>query len=204
MEQSRNLGLKPLLGGARGFTLIEILIAISLMAVLTLMCWRGLESVIRGRDRILNTGDAMLRHFVQEGYCAGKLLHNIPTMVLLNTSLSGYPDLNVSGYTAFPNPQGSQQVSEIRSAAAYFTRIAGSHSWKFGSDLRWYIDNRGRNDRLSINFAGNYTRGPLDNSPAQPIGGIGEAEPSLRRRLLLDRHAIGGEKAGEDAGGHLG
>jgi general secretion pathway protein J len=42
-----------------GFTLIEILIAISLMAVLTLMCWRGLESVIRGRDRILATGESM-------------------------------------------------------------------------------------------------------------------------------------------------
>lgn len=44
---------------ADGFTLIEILIAISLMAVLTLMCWRGLESVIRGRERILSTGDSM-------------------------------------------------------------------------------------------------------------------------------------------------
>jgi general secretion pathway protein J len=42
-----------------GFTLIEILIAISLMAVLTLMCWRGLESVIRGRERILSTGESM-------------------------------------------------------------------------------------------------------------------------------------------------
>ncbi len=42
-----------------GFTLIEILIAISLMAVLTLMCWRGLESVIRGRERILATGESM-------------------------------------------------------------------------------------------------------------------------------------------------
>jgi general secretion pathway protein J len=42
-----------------GFTLVEILIAISLMAVLTLMCWRGLESVLRGRDRILSTGEAM-------------------------------------------------------------------------------------------------------------------------------------------------
>jgi general secretion pathway protein J len=46
-------------GNETGFTLIEILIAISLMAVLTLMCWRGLESVIRGRDRILATGESM-------------------------------------------------------------------------------------------------------------------------------------------------
>lgn len=42
-----------------------------------------------------NTGDAMLRHFVQEGYCAGKLLHNIPTMVLLNATLPGTPGMEV-------------------------------------------------------------------------------------------------------------
>jgi general secretion pathway protein J len=50
---------RPRFTASRGFTLIEILIAISLMAVLTLMCWRGLESVIRGRDRIMATGEAM-------------------------------------------------------------------------------------------------------------------------------------------------
>ena len=44
-----------------------------------------------------------------------------------NTRLSGYPDLNVSRYTAFPNPQGSQQVSEIRSARQF----AGA------ADRRW-------------------------------------------------------------------
>jgi general secretion pathway protein J len=55
------LATTPRLRAARvaGFTLIEILIAISLMAVLTLMCWRGLDSVIRGRDRILATGESM-------------------------------------------------------------------------------------------------------------------------------------------------
>ena len=46
-------------GYGNGFTLIEVLVAISLMAVLSLMCWRGLDSVIRGRDRILATGDQM-------------------------------------------------------------------------------------------------------------------------------------------------
>ena len=37
---------------SKGFTLLELLIAVSLMAVLSLMCWRGLQSVIDGRDRI--------------------------------------------------------------------------------------------------------------------------------------------------------
>ncbi|MCM2491604.1 PulJ/GspJ family protein [Burkholderia glumae] len=36
----------------RGFTLIEMLIAITILAVLALLSWRGLDQVIRGRDRI--------------------------------------------------------------------------------------------------------------------------------------------------------
>ncbi len=36
-----------------------------------------------------NNGDAMLRHFVQEGYCNSRLFQNIPTIVLLNTTLPG-------------------------------------------------------------------------------------------------------------------
>lgn len=44
---------------AAGFTLVEVLIAISLMAVLAVMCWRGLEAVVSGRDRILQGGEQM-------------------------------------------------------------------------------------------------------------------------------------------------
>lgn len=35
-----------------GFTLLELLIAVFLMAVLSILCWRGLQSVLDGRDRI--------------------------------------------------------------------------------------------------------------------------------------------------------
>jgi general secretion pathway protein J len=35
---------------ARGFTLIEMLVAIALLAVIALLSWRGLDSTIRGRD----------------------------------------------------------------------------------------------------------------------------------------------------------
>ncbi len=36
----------------RGFTLIEMLIAITIMAVLALLSWRGLDQVIRGRNHV--------------------------------------------------------------------------------------------------------------------------------------------------------
>lgn len=42
-----------------------------------------------------NDGDAMLRHFVQEGYCTGRVLHQIPTIVLLNTSLPGTSGMDI-------------------------------------------------------------------------------------------------------------
>ncbi|RQR64741.1 prepilin-type N-terminal cleavage/methylation domain-containing protein [Burkholderia sp. Bp9125] len=37
---------------ARGFTLIEMLVAIALLAVIALLSWRGLDATIRGRDGI--------------------------------------------------------------------------------------------------------------------------------------------------------
>jgi general secretion pathway protein J len=40
-----------------GFTLIELLIAISLMAVISIMCWRGLDGVLRSRDWLVGQSD---------------------------------------------------------------------------------------------------------------------------------------------------
>jgi general secretion pathway protein J len=39
-------------GRAAGFTLIEVLVAISLLAILAVMAWRGLDQVVAQRDRI--------------------------------------------------------------------------------------------------------------------------------------------------------
>ena len=45
--------------GAGGFTLIELLIAISLMAVLAVLGWRGLDSVLSSRERIVAVSDSL-------------------------------------------------------------------------------------------------------------------------------------------------
>jgi general secretion pathway protein J len=42
---------------ARGFTLLELLIAVSLLSVLAVLSWRGMESVLRGRDAIVERSD---------------------------------------------------------------------------------------------------------------------------------------------------
>jgi len=43
----------------RGFTLIELLIATSLLAVLALLAWRGLDSVLNSRQRIVEASDEL-------------------------------------------------------------------------------------------------------------------------------------------------
>ncbi len=45
--------------GHKGFTLIELLIAVSLMAVLAVLGWRGLDSVLSSRERIVAVSDSL-------------------------------------------------------------------------------------------------------------------------------------------------
>ena len=44
---------------AAGFTLLELLIAIALLGVLAVLCWRGLESVLASRDRLTREGEVL-------------------------------------------------------------------------------------------------------------------------------------------------
>ncbi len=44
---------------ARGFTLIELLVACALMAVLALLSWRGLDSIIQTRERLVIASDEL-------------------------------------------------------------------------------------------------------------------------------------------------
>jgi len=44
---------------SRGFTLLELLVAIALMGVLAVLCWRGLDSVLTSRDRITANANEM-------------------------------------------------------------------------------------------------------------------------------------------------
>jgi len=48
---------KHLSAGSRGFTLIEVLVAISVMALMTLMAWRGLDGMLRTQSSLQSRSD---------------------------------------------------------------------------------------------------------------------------------------------------
>ncbi len=43
----------------RGFTLLELLVAVALLSVLAVLTWRGMDSVLSGRDRIVAASDEL-------------------------------------------------------------------------------------------------------------------------------------------------
>lgn len=44
---------------ARGFTLLELLLAVALLSILAVLSWRGMDSVLRGRDHIVGNSDEL-------------------------------------------------------------------------------------------------------------------------------------------------
>jgi hypothetical protein len=85
-----------------------------------------------------------------------------------------FPNVQVDGnvYTALSNNGGTRGATNYHTASATVTRISGAHSMRFGAEYRLE-----RETAFNFGFAapqlvfGNvYTRGPLDNSPAAPIG----------------------------------
>lgn len=45
--------------GSRGFTLLELLVAVALLSVLAVLSWRAMDSVLRSRDRIVQSSDEL-------------------------------------------------------------------------------------------------------------------------------------------------
>lgn len=78
-----------------------------------------------------------------------------------------------SSLSGWEDPGDGVNSSLTHSAMASITRIKGSHTLRFGPEYRVY---RSFNNRRPIgvspdlSFTNTYTRGPLDNSPAAPIG----------------------------------
>jgi general secretion pathway protein J len=56
MQRPPSLPVRP-----RGFTLVEVLVALTIMAVLAMMAWQGIDGLIRAREGAQRAGEAALR-----------------------------------------------------------------------------------------------------------------------------------------------
>jgi len=90
----------------------------------------------------------------------------------IDPSVRRFPVISIDGYSGTYNGW-LWRPTETHGALAAFDKMHGTHNLKFGFEDRIYRENQYNNDNVStgsFSFGTTYTRGPLDNSPAAPIG----------------------------------
>jgi len=83
-----------------------------------------------------------------------------------------FPIISVDGYAQLGNGGGSTIKTAYHTMSAVLTKMAAAHSVKTGAEFRLMREtgiNYG-NVAPQFNFSSTYTKGPLDSSPAAPIG----------------------------------
>lgn len=81
MTPQRPARVTPSMRRVAGFTLIELLVALGLMAVVSLLGWRGLDTVLRSRDGIVEQSDAMRALSIAFGQLEDDLRRSWPVRV---------------------------------------------------------------------------------------------------------------------------
>jgi hypothetical protein len=95
----------------------------------------------------------------------------------LNDAISAdfryFPYITIGGYASTTNIGSLYRPVETLTLANSFDRMTGHHGLKFGMEYRVYRENEyniSNSMSAQFDFSSNYTRGPLDNSPAAPVG----------------------------------
>ena len=138
---------------ASGFTLLELLIAVTLMSVLALMSWRALDALIDARERITRAGDDLRAMVVAFAQIEEDLRRSWPVR-LLDTgrgpvALAEAPDGRDS-------TQGGQLdlIREAPAVAAFSPSLSGAGNSSRASGLQrvvWRLD-RGRLERGFVSW----------------------------------------------------
>lgn len=83
-----------------------------------------------------------------------------------------FPSLNISGYQAVGNSNIVRTFSNYFTASDGVSWTKGNHMVRFGAEFRLYREHNKdyTNSVPTENFASTWTGGPVDNSPAAPVG----------------------------------
>src|SRR5688572_23524113 len=95
--------------------------------------------------------------------------------LLVDPKLATLPRVSAGSYSTFSGWESGDgtTTSLTHNLGGHLTKLKGSHSLKFGIDLRVYRANGNRYPRAvspDLSFGTTFTRGPLDTSSAAPIG----------------------------------
>jgi general secretion pathway protein J len=106
-------------GARRGFTLVELLVAIWIMSVVAVIAWRGLSALVATRDRLGPEADevrAMLTGFGQMerdlAHAANPALAALPVPPVSVTVIDGQPALQILRMSE-PQPDGASAVQQV-------------------------------------------------------------------------------------------
>lgn len=94
----------------------------------------------------------------------------------IDPSLATIPRTQIGSLTRFSQWEGDGDgttSSLTHSVVANFTWLTGNHNIRFGPEYRNYRENRNRFPAAvspDLSFSSTWARGPLDNSPAPPVG----------------------------------
>jgi hypothetical protein len=90
----------------------------------------------------------------------------------LDPALTSFPNITIDGMAPLSGDGGSRNPTMYYNFAATLSHMRGSHSLRFGVDFRILQENNYAYGNVApkIDFASAWTKGPLDNSAAAPIG----------------------------------
>jgi general secretion pathway protein J len=110
-------------GGRRGFTLVELLVAIWIMSVVAIIAWRGLSALVATRDRLGPEADEVRALLIGFGQMELDLAHTLsPALVPLKFPavsvqiVDGAPTLQILRFSE-PLPDGASAMQEVTYAA---------------------------------------------------------------------------------------
>jgi hypothetical protein len=90
----------------------------------------------------------------------------------LDGSLVAIPEIQIQAMQTLSQGSGYDSATNYHTITGSITSIRGNHSLRYGGEFRTFQENRAAigNYSPAIVFNAGWTQGPLDNSPAAPIG----------------------------------